>query len=140
MFDLREIFPGQTVKTEVTDGRQRVQRGRGAKVPLLTCSLRAGGAPAAVSAICIQPSSLTNSACGSLLPEMCYFKCFPSAPKGAMCLSCFPVKKENQFHSYLRKVSGWGMWGGFTFIKMEVGGGAGRASDSHPTWPVIDKQ
>lgn len=86
------------------DGRQRVRRGKGSASHLLF-----GGrlAPAAASAICIQPLSVTSSARSSLLPEMCYFKCFPSAPKGAMCLSCFPVKRENQFHSYLRKV-----WGG----------------------------
>lgn len=83
----------------------------GMKVQLLTCSLGADGAPAAASAICIQPLSVTNSACRSLLPEMHYFKCFPSAPKGAMCLSCFRVKRENQFHSYLRKVWGVGALG-----------------------------
>ena len=90
---------------------------RGAKVPFLTCSPGVGGAPAAASAICIQPLSVTNSACGRLLPEMCYFKCFPSAPKGAMCLSCFRVKRENQFHSYLRKIWGWGPRGGFISLK-----------------------
>lgn len=60
--------------------------------------------PSCLSTIYIQPLSVPNSACSSLLPEMSYFKCFPSAPKGAMCLSCFRVKRENQFHSYLRKI------------------------------------
>ena len=89
----------------------------GAKVLFLTCSPGIGGAPAAASAIYIQLLSVTNSACGRLLPEMCYFKCFPSAPKGAMCLSCFRVKRENQFHSYLRKIWGWGPWGSFISLK-----------------------
>ena len=92
---------------------------RGAKVPVrfLTCSPGVGGALAAASVICIQPLSVKNSACGRLLPEMCYFKCFPSAPKAAMCLSCFRVKRENQFHSYLRKIWGWGPQGGFISLK-----------------------
>ena len=120
--DLGEIFPEQSVRTKVSAPAPLKLLVQAEAGELRRCSFSPApqgqaGAPAAASVICIQPLSLTNSTSSSLLPEMCYFKCFPSAPKGAMCLSCFRVKRENQFHSYLGRFGVGAGGGGFISLK-----------------------
>lgn len=132
---LGERYPGQSWKTRSTLMLASLMQRVGNGVRLSPVPLGQEG-PSCLSTIYIQPLSVPNSACSSLLSEMSYFKCFPSAPKGAMCLSCFRVKRENQFHFYLRKI--W-EWGWHHCIKMRVGMGS-KVFGSPPPWPAMSKQ